>query len=204
MWHPIPRCFTVCYVRFLFQTACQHTGQHFKALIRDSEGSSPVRKNWLVMQDYIPLALCLRLSLNLFVLFSSCLWQRFKHMFGQLPWNRCMLHMMNKQAFQGSPYWLGSLRLIIQLIMVNNFPLSLIEMIRYTKWLDEDWNRPLFCIVQSRQHKPKDVGTYSYSKSSCNSIIGSLAFLLERWTLCLKSNNVKSVQIVRCFTESCR
>ncbi len=110
----------------------------------------------------------------------------------------------NKQAFQGSPYWLASLRLIIQLIMVNNFPLSSIEMIRYTKRLDEDWNRPLFCFVQSRQHKPKDVGTCSYSKSSCNSIIGSLAFLLERWTLCLKSNNVKSVQIVRCFTESCR
>ncbi len=131
MWYPIPICFTVCYVRFSFQTAWQHTGQHFKALIRDSEGSSPVRKNCFVMQDYTPLAPCLCLSLNLFVLFSSCLWQRFRHMFGQLPWNRCILHMMNKKDFQGSPYWLGSLRLIIQLIMVNNFPLSLIEMIRY-------------------------------------------------------------------------
>lgn len=37
-------------------------------------------------------------------------------------------------------YLLGSLRLIIQPIMVSNFPFSLIEMIRYTKRLDEDWN----------------------------------------------------------------
>lgn len=34
-------------------------GQHFKELIQDFEGSCPVRKNWLVVQDYIPLSPCL-------------------------------------------------------------------------------------------------------------------------------------------------
>lgn len=111
-------------------------GQHFKELIQDFEGSCPVRKNWLVMQDYIPLSPCLCLSLILFILFSSCLWQRFWHMFGQSPWNRYILHMMNKtltiKALWDSPYWLRSLRLIKQLIMMSNFPLRLIEMISFS------------------------------------------------------------------------
>lgn len=112
-------------------------------------------------------------------------------------------------------YLLGSLRLIIHPIMVSNFPFSLIEMIRYTKRLDEDWNHSgshylfiyilFFFSAIHRQHKPKDVGTYSYSMSSCNSLHGSgpIAFLLERRTLHLKSNNFKTVQIARYFTESC-
>lgn len=132
--------FTICYVRFTFQTTCQHIGQHFKELIQDFDGSCPVRKNWLVMQDYIPLSPRLCLSLNLFILFSSCLWKRFWHMFEQSPRNRCILHMINKTLTKKALNGFGSLRLIKKPIMMSNFPLRLLKWKALaTKQLGEDF-----------------------------------------------------------------